>query len=272
MLAGRPPFIGDQDAQIIGRQLFAPPPPLQQLAPQVDAGLAALVACMLAKDTRQRPTMMAVAGELLALRNGETGELTASKIGIVAANTVHLVQPRHTTLGQGAGQLASRRGLWAWSAAAALAAIVGAGALWQMYVHRERMESAAAPAAIHWTITSEPAGAEVLGADGVSLGRTPLVHELQPGPGATAVVLRQPGYADQRFDLRHDQEVKVHAVLVHKPAGSRPSEAKAIAGKGSREGREGRDRKEGREGKRTRSRSKSGSSSLHNSEVKLFAD
>jgi hypothetical protein len=62
--------------------------------------------------------------------------------------------------------------------------------------------------------------------------------------------------------------VKVHAVLIEKPAAPRPTEAKAVAGKTSREGRE---KKEGREGKR-RSRSKSGASSLHNSEVKLFAD
>jgi hypothetical protein len=58
---------------------------------------------MLAKDPKRRPSMLAVAGELIALQNGELGELTASKIGIVAAQTVHLQQPRHTTLGQGTG-------------------------------------------------------------------------------------------------------------------------------------------------------------------------
>ena len=49
MLSGRPPFIGDQDAQIIGKQLFAQPTPLQTLVPTVDAPLAALVHRMLAK-------------------------------------------------------------------------------------------------------------------------------------------------------------------------------------------------------------------------------
>jgi hypothetical protein len=50
MLSGRPPFVGEQDAQIIGRQLFAPPPSLLQLAPSTDPPLVALVAGMLAKS------------------------------------------------------------------------------------------------------------------------------------------------------------------------------------------------------------------------------
>jgi hypothetical protein len=155
--------------------------------------------------------------------------------------------------------------------AAALAGVVGAGALWHLLGRPERAmpltatasaSASAPPTTISWSITSEPAGAEVIGLpEGTALGRTPLLQERAPAPGVQGVVLQKPGYSEQRLDLRRDQAMKVHAVLQPEaaPPAARKPAAKAALGKGGKA-----PAKVSRPVKRT--------GPLHNSEVKLFND
>src|SRR5581483_8080916 len=55
LLAGRPPFAGDNPIQVVIAHIEQAPPPLEGLRPDVPPALAALVARMLAKDPAQRP-------------------------------------------------------------------------------------------------------------------------------------------------------------------------------------------------------------------------
>lgn len=63
LLAGRLPFVGDSDFEILRLHLHAPPPPLSGLAATIQASLAALVDRMLAKDKDQRPSMNELAAQ-----------------------------------------------------------------------------------------------------------------------------------------------------------------------------------------------------------------
>jgi serine/threonine protein kinase len=64
LLSGEPPFVAESTAGVLGKHLFAPPPPLQSKCPQVSQSVAALVDSMLRKTPQDRPTMAAVASQL----------------------------------------------------------------------------------------------------------------------------------------------------------------------------------------------------------------
>lgn len=66
-LAGVPPFRGRDAVAILAKSIFEEPTPLVDVAPQVPAGLAALVTRMLSKDRTERPKD---AGAVLAALDG----------------------------------------------------------------------------------------------------------------------------------------------------------------------------------------------------------
>jgi serine/threonine-protein kinase len=67
MLAGKLPFDADGPGKILGMHMFAPPPLLKEVAPEVPEELAALVQRLLVKEREQRPSMSDVVAELTAL-------------------------------------------------------------------------------------------------------------------------------------------------------------------------------------------------------------
>ncbi len=221
MLAGRPPFIGDQDAQIIGRQLFAQPAPLQSLAPGVNPQLAALVHRMLAKDTAARPVMRDVAAELSILRRVGIAESTEAQLSNVVAQTVQLADTRHTTLGQATGQLhkGSRLRPLHLTVAAGCVLLVGLGAF-AILRGQGALAGLGSPGdQVHWRIQTVPAGAEVVAEpDGQVLGLTPLDYTTAAAPGAQAVVLRQRGFAERRLLLSRNASEERRETLAPTPA------------------------------------------------------
>jgi tRNA A-37 threonylcarbamoyl transferase component Bud32 len=104
MLSGRPPFVGDHDAQIIGKQLFAVPPSLQTLCEGLEPQLAALVNRMLAKDIKSRPPMNEVEAELLVLRRSVQGNSEVQHSD-TSATTVAMSQEPRNTLVDAAGHM-----------------------------------------------------------------------------------------------------------------------------------------------------------------------
>lgn len=66
LLAGRPPFVGDNPLAVLMQQLDATPPPLTELAPDVPPPLAELVGEMIDKAPAGRPTAAEVARRLRA--------------------------------------------------------------------------------------------------------------------------------------------------------------------------------------------------------------
>lgn len=71
LLAGRPPFVGETEQQLIGKHLFQPPQPLRLANQAVTADVELLVHAMLAKKPSQRPSMKVVADATYALARGE---------------------------------------------------------------------------------------------------------------------------------------------------------------------------------------------------------
>jgi serine/threonine protein kinase len=67
LCAGRPPFVGDQDSQLIGKHLFGTPAPLESLVAGIDPRLSGLAKQMLLKAPLARPTMRQVAARLAEL-------------------------------------------------------------------------------------------------------------------------------------------------------------------------------------------------------------
>lgn len=76
MLAGRPPFQGETDLELIQGHLSQIPAPLKELAPDLPAGTSAAVAIAIQKDPRQR--FQSAADFLRALQEGGAGFLPAA--------------------------------------------------------------------------------------------------------------------------------------------------------------------------------------------------
>src|SRR5581483_5541389 len=70
------------------------------------------------------------------------------------------------------------------------------------------------PAQVSWTITSDPPGAEVVAADGTSLGRTPLLKQREPAAGKVALVLRKAGFKDSKLEVDGARDTSVSVKLV----------------------------------------------------------
>jgi tRNA A-37 threonylcarbamoyl transferase component Bud32 len=116
MLIGRPPFVGDDDVQVLYQQIHDPPQPLRKHLPEAPEAVEKVLARMLSKEPAARyPTVSECARALeTALgRVGRTGEFTGrttlppprrpSRLPLVAATLAALL------VGAGAGVLAISR-------------------------------------------------------------------------------------------------------------------------------------------------------------------
>jgi serine/threonine-protein kinase len=59
MVAGRPPFVGDEPAALVAMHLYDPPPPLEERAPDLAPGVADLIHLCLEKRPDDRPPSVA---------------------------------------------------------------------------------------------------------------------------------------------------------------------------------------------------------------------
>jgi serine/threonine protein kinase len=222
MLSGRPPFVGDHDAQIIGKQLFAVPPSLQTLCEGLEPQLAALVNRMLAKDIKSRPPMNEVEAELLVLRRSVQGSSEVQHSD-TSATTVAMSQEPRNTLVDAAGHmqrpLRQRRMRLAMLGGGALLVL---GALSVLGWQSGRGGSGGN---VTWHIVTEPQGVEVVSeVSGQLLGRTPLTFAPQ-GLGAQAILLRQPGFLERRLLLDQGANTERSEVLVPAPSASQSAVA-----------------------------------------------
>ena len=91
MVAGRPPFSGENPVSIAYKQVHEMPQPLNQLVADVPKSFEAIVAKLLAKKPEIRyPTAEAVRDDLRRFRNGEPVQALASAMGPAPA----VAQPR----------------------------------------------------------------------------------------------------------------------------------------------------------------------------------
>jgi predicted Ser/Thr protein kinase len=230
LVAGRPPFLGEQDSQVIGKHLFAEPKPLHELLPDVSSDLAALIHAMLAKKPEQRPSM-AIAAEILSLitQGKPMGQAQADALRFAReARTLRITPPS-------AGAL--RPGFWTGTARwTAPVAVLGLGGLALLLLKspREVPKPLAPVSPVHaaqpvqkvkWVIRSEPTGASVVRrADGAVLGTTPLDLERSAEAGTLEIELRKPGHKALPLTLALNESISIERSLEADKPAAKPEE------------------------------------------------
>lgn len=125
MTTGRPPYPGDNFAQIFDQHLHADPPSARALAPDCPEELDALIRQLLAKDPEQRPfSARAVQGRLAGIMEPAAGDEGDEAGTAVAANLQRIDMQRIGRLSPADQTTAP---IWAWLlGAAVIAALIAA--------------------------------------------------------------------------------------------------------------------------------------------------
>lgn len=242
MLAGRPPFTG-ASGEVLAMHIYETPPPLRQFAPHLPEEFTNLVHRLIAKKKEDRPTMVEAQAALdqLAVRH-PTSVLQAIKLTpamLVAMSTPSGSQPQLTpaglaappsTTGMSSGQATSppaSTGRRIVAAGIAILALSGVTlGLWrglrstppvvsnQPTIAPPVVKPPEAPRRVHFTLTTNPPGAEVVRqSDGKVLGTTPWSGEEVADSGQLEVRLRLAGYAEKTVQLDRGIDQKVSEVL-----------------------------------------------------------
>jgi serine/threonine-protein kinase len=256
MLSSDIPFDSETDAELLSMHMYKAPPPLLDKAPEIPPQLAELVHRMLAKQQSDRPSAAEVADELGRLtipsappmqaalpraarpivpNVSDRETLVKTPVGAGASLETRKPSPSATT-GETLRQAEqkSSRGLFIGIGVVFVVLAAGGGAVlgWmrgqQLGGAQPRVVSPAA-ATVHWSVSSIPAGAEVIGADNQVLGRTPLMLENARGVGTAGFIVRAPGYAEARIGLPLDSDEVLGVTLAKLPEGAAPAPAPAPA-------------------------------------------
>ncbi len=244
MLTADIPFDAETDAELLSMHMFQEPPSLAKRAPHVNPGLAQLVHRMLRKDPATRPSAGEVVtelGQLMASGSGEIPGAVPPPRSRDAGERVTLVsRPEpHTRarLPEGAAAEAKLAGkqaggprkgsllqslLWMLAAILLLSCAGVVALLWY-----RNQQAAQAPAVVHWSISSIPIDAELRDSAGRLLGKTPFSIERPRGEGTETLILRLPGYAEQRltFSLARDAAHSERLIALPKSGPGTPSGA-----------------------------------------------
>ncbi len=223
MISGRPPFVGQGSGDLIAMHIIETPTPLRELMPNVSPDVETLVHQMLIKKPDERPSMRQV------LQSLEQLGLTATS---AAGTQVVIVQPpppppsksRPLLLGAALGVL----GL----GAVVIVAVSGGS-------HSRTpppppppkggpatTPPSTAPAPVKLEILSQPPGAQVLELPGqVLLGVTPWKLERPKDRGPLELLLRMPGFVDQKLLLgAQADETRRVTLSPEAPAPVKPTE------------------------------------------------
>ena len=100
MVAGRPPFTGENPVSIAYKQVHDPPQPLNQIVADIPRPFEAIIAKLLAKDPKLRyPSAHALRDDLRRFRNGEQVQALVSAVaGSLARTAVAPVTAPPTTV------------------------------------------------------------------------------------------------------------------------------------------------------------------------------
>ena len=215
MLSGRQPFRSESEAEIMAMHMYATPPPLRQLVPDVDPALDALALSMLNKNAAERPAMHDVLTTL-----NQIGGFSSTGLRPVL-RPVMLLEPSAvaSTLSRasGAGTVQPQR-RWRLRAAligggVLLAAVVTSFLIAQELRHPgprpagasapgTREPDAPAQSLISWSIRSEPTGAQVWSlTQSRLLGQTPYATLVPREAGVERLVLKLSGYKETPVTL-----------------------------------------------------------------------
>jgi serine/threonine-protein kinase len=259
MLTGRVPFDAESDAEVMGMQMYIPPPSLRELVPTIAADVEKLVLNMLDKAPASRPSMR----DVLNTINGIGGFGATESRPAIRPLLLPPAAPPSATLSSATGEGLSRNdrqrrvrfGLLAGGALLGfLFLLLGVGLVRRLGQPHPVVSPVTVPASggglatstVHLSLTSEPPGAEVWNAAGDQLlGQTPYSIDVPRATGAEQLLLRLPGYAEMAVTLDRDVSAERSVALVRKPgAGERPN---SKAGKGGAVGKSDADRRSGKQ-------------------------
>lgn len=130
LIAGQPPFLGEADSQIMGKQLFQEAAPLRQVAPEVTPDLELVVHTMLTKKPTERPSMETVAHALELIGTGKRLSDSQTRALRLARESMTVRRPRDASTAQLSSEIhktarTSRGPLWLAGGALAVAGVLG---------------------------------------------------------------------------------------------------------------------------------------------------
>ncbi|MBL9002663.1 MAG: protein kinase [Myxococcales bacterium] len=255
LLCGQLPFRAEGQGEVMAMHIFSTPKPLRDHDPNIPAPLVALVERMMAKDPNERPSMAQVAADLekaasqiapsatpVVVLSG-SGPLTTGQTptmpsavpgpGDLRDRSSPQNSPISSTQAAEAAPRPRRSGFF-WGALLVLGMGVGGlgtathlglvqlplgvqqflpDSLRQVLISQPPPPPP--PKLVRWTISSEPAGAEVLdAATGTLLGTTPWFREQPVQVGKHRLRLHSAGYSDVTLDLDQTQDTSPHIRLM----------------------------------------------------------
>ncbi|MFO0577981.1 MAG: serine/threonine-protein kinase [Polyangia bacterium] len=273
MLAGRLPFEVESEGEMLGMQMYEEPPPLLSVAPHVSRSVAALVHRMLRKRAEDRPSAPEVAEVLTEMAAAvlPASARPSTKLQIVASSSgvlpVPAAVPQASTLGGSVGQRLRSRPMrlrhwllgltervpWLAAHSSPRQRLIGLGAAALLisfalgFAGISLLNRAAEPATavqatrtVRWSLSSTPAGAQILRKDDQAiLGQTPWVREQPASAGTLAVVLRLKGFKDRELLLDQGHDVQLSEALEASPEPEALAGAEAPEKGGRRSGKSG---------------------------------
>jgi len=220
--AGAPPFSGTL-GEILMKHIMDPPRPLEELAPGAPVPLANLIRAMLEKRPDMRPTM----DEVVARMERFTAATMLGETRAPAKLPPRPSDRRGAIIAVLAVVAFAAIGIATWLALRSPATVARAPEAPAPAPPPGPAPAPSPPPAarkILWLVKSDPAGADVVRAsDGVLLGRTPYMTERPAEPGSIQVVLRRPGYREERATLDLSADATV-ALKLTRHSGHRPRE------------------------------------------------
>jgi serine/threonine-protein kinase len=250
MLTGKLPFAGEAYGEVLLKQVTMQPPSARTFVPDLPEALELVIMRALAKDPAERfATMAGLRAALLAVGRAGHANVRATLHGglprhVLAAPsrtafaTPPLAAPeprRSTTLEHSAGQLDDDpsldrvpRNQKGRAFALATVAVLGGMALAAGVTRDDDAPLpaappapvAAAPGLVPVSFSSDPDGATVLGADGETLGTTPLTIQLPRADAPAAFFFRKDGFEAKSMSLIPNVPSSMFALLrpVERPA------------------------------------------------------
>ena len=230
MIAGRPPFVGQGAGDLIAMHIVETPQQLRELMPNVSPDVETLVHQMLIKKPDERPSMRMV------LQSLEQLGLAATSSGGAGTHVVIVPPPPAAPAPSRSRAVALGVGLGI-AVVGVLALLVSSSGVLHppppALPPPPKVGPGATPpppevALVKLEVISQPPGVQVLGLrDQAALGITPWKIERPKDKGPLELVLRTPGYVDQKllFNAQTDETRRVTMIAeTNHPTPATPAE------------------------------------------------